>query len=232
MRQPRQSNPHDIEFRAAIEQLRPGGIALSESRFVASTPERRSDVGHIAELYVREVVLCGDGSLVHNVDDTEALHRMRLGTVVFGVVDWGHRFAMMRLHTAVHLSFHAYIATHGPARRCRRRVSATMASIEIEPGDGHQLAEAEVIREWVGRAIADDLTISTIGGPGDDDRRYWHIDGIGTIACTGMHPPTTAAVGPLDLEVLGNDGEVITIEARLAAGGAGEVGKVGYGAVW
>ncbi|MEZ5407887.1 MAG: hypothetical protein R2761_07675 [Acidimicrobiales bacterium] len=76
-------------------------------------------------------------------------------------------------------------------------------------------AEAAALAGWLRRAVAADLRIDHVQG-GSPNRLHWVVDGIGSVACLGPHPPSTGAVGPLAVTVEELDVDRLTLTARLA----------------
>lgn len=188
------------EFQAVVKDIHHSWLILDETSFRPDTAARESDIGIIDDIPVSRVVEGHDGSILHLLDDLGAAHSIEVGQAVYGKVDWSHRFAMMRLHTAQHLAYLGFEAILGPTRRRGRRVAPTYSFVEVESAEptAHQAAKP-VIAAWMARVIDDDLLISMLSRPMEPNRQYWHVDGVGTLACSGLHPLTTAEVGDIDL---------------------------------
>ena len=207
-----------VECRAIVVGADQEQLVLSRSPFAPAIPGRASDVGHVDDVPIERVVGDGDGTLLHIVDPAATPHRFAPGQEVTPRIDWDRRFAMMRLHTAQHLAYLGFETIHGPAKRHDRMVEHDRAYVDIEPT--RALPDGVVgyaIASWMERVVADDLLISSLAHPTEPARRYWYVDGVGSVACTGLHPESTGAVGPFDLEVEeGGRGDIrLTVRLKL-----------------
>lgn len=206
-------DPAALTFPARVTEVRPDGIVLSQTRFVPESPERQSDAGHVGDLAVSGVTRGPDGELVHHLADPGRLGAIGAGRQVRALIDGRRRANLSRLHSALHLVYFAYQATHGPTRRLRRRVDVVSAHIEVlhlgpEP-------DTTALAEWLRRAVANDLPIVHVQG-GGPNRLHWVVDGVGSVPCAGPHPPSTGAIGPLAVTVEELDVDHITLAVALA----------------
>lgn len=218
-------DPATLAFPARVTDVRPTGIVLSQSRFVPETPERQSDAGRIDDLLVASVSRGHDGELVHHLVDPRLLGSIDRGRQVRATVDTRRRANLSRLHSALHLLWFAYQAVQpaAPARRLGRRVDVVSARLEVQhPGGAPGRAtavtpgpEASALASWLRRAVAADLRIAHVPGS-SANRLHWVVDGIGSVACLGPHPPSTGAIGPLAVTVEELDVDRLTLTARLA----------------
>jgi Ser-tRNA(Ala) deacylase AlaX len=195
-----------------VTEVRRPWVALDRSPFAPATPERPSDTGTIGRVVVDDVVLGCDGTRLHRIGGARASPALvpgiqprsepglEPGCSYVALVDWERRFALMRLHSALHLVYLGFEATHGPALRHGRRVTTEEAWVDLEPSrdlrDGMNVA---AITTWVNRVISDDLLIARLCQPGEPSRPYWYVDGVGSLACSGLHPQTTGEIGAVEV---------------------------------
>jgi Ser-tRNA(Ala) deacylase AlaX len=108
--------------------------------------------------------------------------------------------------------YFGFVALHGPAERCDRSVTTRSASVDLRYGEP-ETVKVDVLEEWLVRVVADDLLITVVTHQG---RRYWHVDGIGTSACSGLHPESTRHVGDVDVAVEPHAGSGLRLSVHLA----------------
>ena len=215
----RRPSSYSVDFEAVVEGVHRNWVVLDHTNFRPESAESESDIGVIAEVPVTQVVEGGEGLLMHQLAESHLPHSLELGSRVHCRVDWCRRFTRMRLHSAQHLAYLGFEAVHGPAKRQGRRVAADYSFVEVEPLRHLPTNVATAaISSWIERVVADDLLITALSRGSEPDRRYWHVDGVGTVACSGLHPETTGEVGLLDLKVSQDDNGLVRLTTRLKPG--------------
>ncbi len=215
----RRPNAYSIDFDALVEGVHRNWVVLDATYLLPDSAERESDSGWINDVPVHQVVEGCDGLLMHQIAESHLPHCLEIGQRVVGQVDWGRRLSMMQLHSAQHLAYLGFEAVHGPAKRQGRRVAADYSFVELEPARQPSTPAAAVaISSWMERVVADDLLIAVLSRGAEPDRRYWHVDGVGTIACSGLHPETTGEIGRFDLKVSEGHNGLVRLTTRLEPG--------------
>lgn len=201
-------------FDAVITAIHHRWIVLDHTHFHPATAERESDTGHVNGIAVISVDE-GCTGLLHRVRDPMATQGLTMGQVVHAAVDLDHRRRLMQLHSLQHLIVLAHQVRHGRTRRGRGAVNGQRAMVELE----HPRTSAEVdlteIRCWIERVIAEDLVISSLSRPPERGRRFWHVDGVGTIACEARHPARTGQIGPFELRASQSTDGLVQLTATL-----------------
>lgn len=178
-----------------------GWVTLASTLFSPERPERVSDTGTLNGMVVDQVVEPARGVISHHVVTGGLTLPLAPGAPIHGQVDWGRRHTLMRLHTAQHLAYLGFEVVHGPARRLFREVNPNRAVIELEPTDPLPgPAAVDMVADWMARVVEDDLLIATLSWPAEPDRTYWYVDGVGSVACNGLHPVSTGEVGQVGLD--------------------------------
>lgn len=206
-----------ITFVASVNAIHHRWIELDRTEFHVATAERESDIGLIDGIPVVKVET-GNDAVLHRVEVPDATRRLSLGQVVEGEVDGERRFRLMRLHTLQHLAFLGFQHRHGKANRLLRRVSAECSVVELGGAAVRGPIDVAGINDWMRRVVSDDLLISRLSRPLDPERRYWHVDGVGTIACSGHHPTTTGEIGDFAVEVHRTSEGCVRLTSRLQVG--------------
>ncbi|MEL7158009.1 MAG: hypothetical protein AAFN30_15630 [Actinomycetota bacterium] len=201
-------------FEAVITAVHHRWIVLDHTQFQPATPERQSDTGHVDGIAVVSVDE-GCAGLLHRVGDPMATQGLAMGQVVKAEVDLQRRHRLMQLHSLQHLLYLAYQLAHGRSRRLSGTVTDRWASVEVEQQRSSFEVDLDGIRDWIEQVIADDLVISSLARPPERGRRFWHVDGVGTIACEARHPASTGAIGLFGLRADHGDAGLVQLSATL-----------------
>jgi len=101
-----QADSYLREFESEVIEVLEKGLVLKKTAFHPRSGGVANDVGLIIvgdqQLKVVDVYIDKErGSVVHVVEGS--LEGVKPGTVVKGIIDWGRRYRLMRLHTAAHI---------------------------------------------------------------------------------------------------------------------------------
>jgi misacylated tRNA(Ala) deacylase len=91
------------EFSATVVEAGEDGVVLDRTAFYPQGGGQPSDTGILREESGREYVVSKvqkvKGKVLHKIKGTPPVE----GTKVTGVIDWEHRYKLMRTHTALHI---------------------------------------------------------------------------------------------------------------------------------
>ncbi|MCP3877304.1 MAG: hypothetical protein GY701_02755 [Sulfitobacter sp.] len=136
---------------------------------------------------------------MHLVQDMNDLSGAAVGDRVQGRLNWQRRYRIMRLHTAQHLLLLAARGVHENNAVTEDEIGPAEASVLLAPEAPPDSCETEAVTEWVTTVVRENLSVSKVRDDAIGDRRFWHVDGIGTLACGGTHPRSTGEVGEVDI---------------------------------
>lgn len=194
-------------------------MVFNKTVFHPGSGGQPSDVGLVLdgrlEFHVLKVLEIGD-ILVHYGKLVEG--SLRQGEVVRQVINWDHRYSIMRLHTAGHILDYAVMkaygrvldtinANHGfPEAYVVYRAERAPDSKElkfIEECANGVIAENRPVKiYWVSRG---ELLAKTFNAPNlqrlpvKEKYRIVEIEGLNAIPCTGTHVRNTAEVGEIKI---------------------------------
>ncbi len=98
-----QSDSYLREFEATVVEVVEDGVVLDRTAFYPQGGGQQSDQGVLRDESGREYVVSKvqrvKGKVVHRIKGTSPAE----GSKVTGVIDWDHRYKMMRTHTALHI---------------------------------------------------------------------------------------------------------------------------------
>lgn len=208
------TEPQHGTFDAVINAVHHHWIVLDNTRFDPTTPGRESDTGYIDGIPVGCVEAAYPG-LLHRVNNPRATQGLAMGQRVRARVDIPRRCRLMRLHSLQHLMFLGYQLHHGRVERLAGHVSDTVTTLEVGEHRAPSEPDVDSIQRWVNRVVADNLVITSLSRPPARGRQFWHVDGVGTIACEGRHPDRTGKIGSFRLHHEPSTDGVIRVTATL-----------------
>jgi misacylated tRNA(Ala) deacylase len=98
-----QSDSYLREFEATVVEVVEDGVVLDRTAFYPQGGGQQSDQGVLRDESGREYVVSKvqrvKGKVVHRIKGTPPAEESK----VTGVIDWDHRYKMMRTHTALHI---------------------------------------------------------------------------------------------------------------------------------
>jgi misacylated tRNA(Ala) deacylase len=220
------------EFEAVVTEIVGDGVILDGTAFYPGGGGQPNDVGRLrSDDREWTVVKVGrsDGRVVHRLD----LDPPPVGTRVQGTIDWEHRYALMRTHTAMHIlcgviwrDYEASV-TGGNMESLRGRMDFEFERMqrelvsEIEEKINAEVAAARSVHVRIlPREEAfqiPDLIRTKINllPPQITQVRVVEIEGLDLQADGGTHVANTAEVGPLRIVDYKSKGR---INKRLVVG--------------
>jgi misacylated tRNA(Ala) deacylase len=202
------------EFDAVVTEIVGGGVVLDRTAFYPGGGGQPCDIGQLLAVDQEWQVVKvkrSEGRVVHKLDRDPP----PVGTQVIGCIDWDHRYALMRTHTAMHVLcgviWRDYSAsvTGGQMEPLRgrmdfefERMQAELVS-EIEEKINVEVAAARPVSvQIMPREEAfqiPDLIRTKINllPPHITQVRVVTIEGLDTQADGGTHVENTSEVGPL-----------------------------------
>ncbi len=197
-------DPGKLLFDARVLRVRGSQVVLDSSCFSPDLRGRAGDNGTIGSARMFGSEITPQDEHVHNLDTT---HRVLEGTRVSCLVNSERRQGLMRAHLLQHLIRFA-IQSISSCPTYPGHVNARGCAVFVE---GY-LEELEQIQQWVASVAADNAPIYNWADPSDSRRRFWHVDGIGTAPCLGVHLDSTGRLGSFEIErIVTNSGQVCTL---------------------
>ncbi len=209
-----QTDSYLRKFEALVTEVVGNGVVLDRTAFYPGGGGQPCDVGRlVSDGGEWEVVKVGrsEGRIVHKLN----LDPPPVGTRVRGILDWEHRYALMRTHTAMHILCgviwrdYGASVTGGNMKPLRGRMDFEFAALqrelvsEIEEKINVEVAAARPVRVRIlPREEAfqiPDLIRTKINllPPHITQVRVVEIEGLDLQADGGTHVANTSDVGPL-----------------------------------
>ncbi len=215
------------EFPATVLEVTPErGIVLDRTVFYAASGGQPGDTGLLRQSDGTEVAIAttihpdGDKTrILHIPAETAALPVA--GETVTAVLDWDRRYALMRMHTALHLLsvVFPFPVTGGSIGADKGRldfdmpeVPADIAALEAELNRlvaGNHPVSAEWITDAEMTARADLIKTMKVKPPMGQGRvRLVRIGDVDLQPCGGTHVANTSEIGPLRIGKIEKKGAI------------------------
>jgi misacylated tRNA(Ala) deacylase len=201
------------EFSATVVEAGEDGVVLDRTAFYPQGGGQPSDTGILREESGREYVVSKvqkvKGKVLHKIKGTPPVE----GTKVTGVIDWEHRYKLMRTHTALHILCgviwrdYGASVTGGNMEPLKARMDFELESMssefsdEVEAKINEEIAAARPVRvDILPREEAfqiPDLIRTKINllPEGIQEVRVVEIEGLDLQADGGTHVANTKEVG-------------------------------------
>jgi misacylated tRNA(Ala) deacylase len=201
------------EFSATVVEAGEDGVVLDRTAFYPQGGGQPSDTGILREESGREYVVSKvqkvKGKVLHKIKGTPPVE----GTKVTGVIDWEHRYKLMRTHTALHILCgviwrdYGASVTGGNMEPLKARMDFELESMssefsdEVEAKINEEIAAARPVRvDILPREEAfqiPDLIRTKINllPEGIQEVRVVEIEGLDLQADGGTHVASTKEVG-------------------------------------
>ena len=199
-------DPYVFEFEGAVVSVDGDRVVLDSTAFYPGGGGQVCDTGTLSGRNVTEVFRKGD-DIMHVVPG----HGLKVGSIVWGSVDWKRRYDLMKGHTAEHLLF-------GSLRKAFPELG--IVKIFISPDSKYVVVDRDVpwtvIRDAVHRVngiIADNVSIRKVVMNRDDpdlenvrvdldkvkssDVTVIEIGDADAAACSGIHVMETEELGAI-----------------------------------
>lgn len=190
-------DPYMREFDATVVRAEGNFMVLDRTCFFPRGGGQVGDTGELSGSRVVDTLREGD-EVRHILED---MSKFNVGQRVHGVIDWGRRYRIMRLHSASHLVYYAMREVFGDG--CRPASSGLLDEVKDRsdylfdvPLDRVKLAGVE---ERVNRLIADGIPI-THRQESDGGRLIWMVAPFPAMECGGTHVRNTAEIGRVSLK--------------------------------
>ncbi len=197
---------------AKIVKIEQSKIYLDKTIFFAFSGGQASDRGTIDGEQLIDCIK-ENGETAHLVEHPE---KFKAGDNVELKLDWERRYKLMRLHSALHLVYFAFLEKSGVGKDSviGSNVEPEKARIDygMEENVNKYLAEVE---NEVNEIIKRNLKIETYWKEGEEGRREWKC-GEWKMDCGGTHPHSTGEIGEVKLKRknLGKGKERIEVTLR------------------
>jgi alanyl-tRNA synthetase len=181
------------EFDAEVVGLEGDAVELDQTAFYAEGGGQAGDTGTLNGVRVADTRVEG-GRILHVIASPQGF---RPGDRVHGVIDWGRRYRIMKLHTASHIMEH-YLWMHlGYAERTGSFVDERKDRADYRYDERLDPDKLKRVEEDTNRFLFEGhpVTIQV----DDDGIRHWSCGPV-EMHCAGTHVRNTGEIGAIRLK--------------------------------
>jgi Ser-tRNA(Ala) deacylase AlaX len=180
-------------FTARVLGFREGGVLLDRTAFYAEAGGQAGDTGTLGGERVVDTKIDEDGVIVHYMENQPGFN---VGDVVDGVIDWGRRYRIMRLHTASHIMEYFLWRRFGYMER-------TGSFVDDKKDRADYVHEDRLDPDTLKMVESDTNAFLAEGHPveievDDDGMRHWSCGPV-EMLCAGTHVRNTSEIGAIKL---------------------------------
>jgi len=203
------SDPYLTEADATVTGIDGAKVTLDRSIFFAFSGGQESDYGTIGGFSVDDA--CIDGKEI--IYTLETIPSFKKGDSVTIRIDWERRYKLMRLHMAAELVLVLVMKMFPGIEKIGAHISEKKSRLDFV-ADSVLCQTLPEIEERALALVAEDAPIISDFSDKAAARRFWRIDGFGSLPCGGTHLKRTGEIGPLRLgrKNIGKGKERIEIE--------------------
>lgn len=202
--------PYLERFSGTVVGFRDGGVVLDQTAFYAEAGGQAGDTGTLDDTRVANTKIDEEGVIVHILEEPPGFG---VGDVVRGVIDWGRRHRIMRLHTASHIMEYFLWNHFGYMERTGSFVDDSKDRADyvydgrLDPGT-LKLVESDT-NEFLsgGHPVVVEVD--------DEGLRHWSCGPV-EMLCAGTHVRNTREVGAVRLRRRNPGRGVERVETSLA----------------
>lgn len=212
------NKPYDTRFTAKVLNIRADFVALDQTHFYPAGGGQENDLGFLKNIETEhEVPILGvekdDNEVIwHKVSPNDLKH-LKIGFEVEGVVDWDHRYQLMRSHTSQHVLSAAIVQAAGiQTRQAIIDINETKLVLEEKISD-EELIQALILSNKIcvsshpvsSKIITPDEAKAQLGTlrnsqiPPGEKIRVVEIANHDKMCCGGTHVRDTIEIGPMHL---------------------------------
>jgi Ser-tRNA(Ala) deacylase AlaX len=186
--------PYRDSLQAVVSSVNGLDVTLESTIFYAFSGGQERDEGTIDRVKVVQAETVGE-DIVYTLEGPPAFAP---GDTVEVAIDWDRRYRLMRLHLAAEIVL-VLAMRHVPGiERIGAHISEDKARLDF--------ALPEPVTKWLSgletganELISADHPVISGFSDAERRRRYWEIEGFGSMPCAGTHIRRTGEIGPIRL---------------------------------
>lgn len=181
------------EFDAEVIDSSGNEIVLNKTLFYPTGGGQIHDTGEINGIKVISVEE-RNGKIYHTLEKND----FKAGDEIHGKIDWDRRYKLMRLHSAVHITYFMFTKIYGEHQVVGSNISPEKGRIDfkIDTNINEKLTDIEKL---VNKYISDSHEITTYLDKKSEELRTWESDG-NKMPCGGTHLKNSAEISRVRLK--------------------------------
>jgi alanyl-tRNA synthetase len=185
------NDPYLKECTATVERVEGNTVVLDKTVFFAVSGGQASDAGTIGGVAVTEARKDGE-EIVYILADGGSV---KVGDTVEVRIDWERRYALMKLHSALHLLYFLSQKMFGFADTIGTSIDREKARLDFECPEA-VTNKLPLLEQEANEILAKQLPITRTW---DGKTGHWQC-GEWIVPCGGTHPKNTSEIGAIKLK--------------------------------
>lgn len=189
------ANPYQTELQTKVSSVDGNKVTLEETIFFAFSGGQESDHGSIGGYEVLEAKKVGK-EIFYILPDS---HTLKAGDTVDVVIDEETRLNLMKLHFAAELVLVIVTDNYGHPEKTGAHISPDKARVDFV-WEGSIVPILPEVSARLNQIIEENRPITSAFENETEERRYWKIEGLAKVPCSGTHPRKTGELGKMRLK--------------------------------
>ncbi|MBU7013279.1 MAG: alanyl-tRNA editing protein [Theionarchaea archaeon] len=182
-------DPYLRELKTAVKKVDDNQVILEDTIFYPTGGGQPHDRGTISNQEIQDVFELGS-DVVHVLDQAPFLQ----GNTVRCLLDWDYRYAVMRMHSALHLLFDVAGELFGISASAGSNVEAEKSRLDLVYDDVLDEPKRAALEKRFSALIDEDRPITAWW---EGNKRLVQIEGYDPMPCGGLHTKSTQEIGYL-----------------------------------
>jgi alanyl-tRNA synthetase len=182
-------DPYLKKLEPTVREVNDNQVILEDTIFYPTGGGQPHDRGSISNQKVLDIFEQGS-DVVHVLDEAP----FSPGDTVTCLLDWDYRYAVMRMHSALHLLFDVAGELYGISASAGSNVEADKSRLDLVYDDVIDEERRAALEERFAAVVDEDRPI-TVWWEGE--KRLVQIEGYDPMPCGGLHTRSTKEIGHL-----------------------------------
>lgn len=203
-------DPYLTEIEAKVTSVNNDIVTLDQTIAFAFSGGQQSDSGMIGGYGIIRAQKEGK-EIFYTIEQN---HCLKIADDVLVRIDWEKRYKIMKLHFAAELVLELVYQYFNRPEKIGANITADKARVDFF-WKGNISEIFPVLEGKLKNLIDANMDIVSNFSDENNERRYWHIDGLAKVSCGGTHLRKTGEIGQIRLKRINLGGGKERIEIYL-----------------
>ena len=188
-------NPYMTEVEAKVMSVDGNVVTLDQTIAFAFSGGQQSDSGTIDGFEIMEARKYGK-EIFYTLEQN---HDLKQNQNVIVKIDWAKRYKIMRLHFIAELVLELVYQNYNYPEKIGANITSEKARVDFFWKGNISEIFPDLITK-INNIIDSNLDIVSAFEDGENERRYWLIEGFAKVSCGGTHLKKTGEIGSISLK--------------------------------
>lgn len=188
-------DPYLTELETTITSVEENVVTLKETIAYAFSGGQQSDEGTISHFRIHNALKTGK-EIYYTIEKD---HHLKVGDRVQVQIDWAKRYRIMKLHFAAEIILELVYQSFRETVKIGANITSEKARIDFL-WEGNISEIFPLLEAKSSELIRANKPVISDFSNGEEEIRFWKIEGFGQVACGGTHIRSTGEIGPLRLK--------------------------------